>query len=74
MRPLQDGDIVNVDVSVCVGGFHADLNETYLVGAVDADSLRVVQCAFESLAAAVAVCRPDALYRSTVRRAPLMSA
>jgi methionyl aminopeptidase len=31
-RPLQDGDIVNLDVSVYKDGFHGDLNETYLVG------------------------------------------
>lgn len=31
-RPLQEGDIINVDVSVFKGGVHADLNETYCVG------------------------------------------
>jgi methionyl aminopeptidase len=27
LRPLEDGDIVNLDISVYIGGFHADLNE-----------------------------------------------
>jgi methionyl aminopeptidase len=63
MRPLQDGDIVNIDVSVYVGGFHSDLNETFFVGNVDADSVRLVKCAFEALAAAVADCRPNTLYK-----------
>jgi len=31
-RPLEEGDIVNIDVSVYVGGYHADLNETFFVG------------------------------------------
>lgn len=31
MRPLEDGDIVNLDISVYFGGYHADLNETFLV-------------------------------------------
>ena len=31
-RPLEDGDIVNLDVTVCLNGYHGDLNETYLVG------------------------------------------
>jgi Xaa-Pro aminopeptidase len=37
-RPLEEGDIVNVDISVYHNGYHADLNETFLVGKVDAES------------------------------------
>ena len=33
-RPLEEGDIVNVDISVYHNGYHADLNETFLVGKV----------------------------------------
>lgn len=63
-RELRDGDIVNIDVSVYKDGFHGDLNETFLVGgAVDASSRTLVKTAYESLAAAVALCRPGALYR-----------
>ncbi|EPY53872.1 methionine aminopeptidase Fma1 [Schizosaccharomyces cryophilus OY26] len=32
LRPLEDGDIINLDISVYHNGFHADLNETYYVG------------------------------------------
>lgn len=32
LRPLEEGDIVNVDVTVYKNGFHADLNETFCVG------------------------------------------
>ena len=44
-RPLVDGDIVNLDISIFTAeGFHADLNETYLVGgAVDEKSKRLVK-------------------------------
>jgi hypothetical protein len=38
-RPLQDGDIINVDVSVFVDGYHGDLSETFLVGKVDAEGM-----------------------------------
>jgi len=34
-RQLQDGDILNVDISVYYGGFHSDLNEMFLIGNVD---------------------------------------
>ena len=36
-RPLEKGDIVNVDISTFKYGYHADLNETFVVGEV-ADS------------------------------------
>jgi methionyl aminopeptidase len=62
-RELQDGDIVNVDISVYYNGYHADLNETFLVGNVDEKSVRLVKCAYESLAAAVAAVRPGQMYR-----------
>ena len=34
-RPLVDGDIVNVDVTVFIDGVHGDTNATFLVGRVD---------------------------------------
>lgn len=33
-RELQEGDIVNVDVTAYIGGWHGDLNETFAVGKV----------------------------------------
>ena len=33
-RPLEEGDIVNLDISVYKYGFNSDLNETYHVGKV----------------------------------------
>lgn len=62
-RPLEDGDIVNIDVSVYYDGFHADLNETFFVGKQSADSEKLVECAYNCLAAAVALCKPGTLYR-----------
>jgi methionyl aminopeptidase len=62
-RPLQDGDIINIDVSLYYDGFHADLNETYLVGNVDEAGRRLVQNARECLEKAIALVRPGTLYR-----------
>jgi methionyl aminopeptidase len=58
MRQLEDGDIVNVDVSVYYNGYHGDLNETFMVGAVDSKSAALVECAYRSLAAAIAIVKP----------------
>lgn len=63
MRPLQDGDIVNIDISVYYNGYHSDLNETFFVGNVDASGRNVVEAAYQTLAAAVAMVRPGTLYR-----------
>ena len=71
-REVQDGDIVNIDVTTYSrGGYHGDLNETFCVGNVDADGKRVVQTAFECLQAALAMVKPGTLYRdlgSTIHR------
>jgi len=63
-REIQDGDIVNIDVTTYnLGGYHGDLNETFCVGKVDADGQRLVRTAFECLASALALVRPGTLYR-----------
>lgn len=62
-RPLVDGDIINLDISIYHKGFHSDLNETYCVGNVDAKGRALVQCSHDCLAAAVALCKPGIMYR-----------
>jgi methionyl aminopeptidase len=62
-RAFEDGDIVNLDISVYKGGYHADLNETFLVGNVDADGVRLVKNAFDCLATAMELVRPGTMYR-----------
>ena len=54
-RPLQDGDILNIDVSLYHGGFHGDLNETYLVGNVDEAGQKLVQNTRECLQKAIEI-------------------
>ncbi len=55
LRPFQNGDIVNLDVTVYHRGHHSDLNETYLIGDVDEASVKLVETAYACLAAAVAM-------------------
>ncbi|XP_050282088.1 methionine aminopeptidase 1A-like isoform X1 [Quercus robur] len=62
-RKLEDGDIVNVDVTVYYKGVHGDLNETYFVGNVDEESRRLVQCTYESLEKAIAIVKPGVRFR-----------
>ncbi|WFD29573.1 methionyl aminopeptidase [Malassezia sp. CBS 17886] len=64
-RPLQDGDILNVDVTLFHHGFHGDLNATYPVGEkarADEGLMRVIRTARECLDAAIAICGPGMPY------------
>ncbi|KAK9476983.1 peptidase M24, structural domain-containing protein [Lipomyces japonicus] len=65
-RKFEDGDIANVDVTVYYKGFHADLNETYYVGAKalqDADSIKLVETTRECLDKAIEIVKPGMLFR-----------
>jgi methionyl aminopeptidase len=62
-RPIENGDIVNLDVSIYYNGFHADLNETFFIGDCDEDSHRLVRTAYNALQEAAKMIRPGTLYR-----------
>jgi methionyl aminopeptidase len=47
-RALEDGDIVNLDVTAYIGGVHGDTNATFLVGDVDPASRQLVRVTEES--------------------------
>ncbi len=42
-RPLVEGDIINIDVTIFHDGVHGDTNATFLVGEVDDESRRLVR-------------------------------
>ena len=60
---LQDGDIINIDVTVFLDGYHGDTSRTFLCGAVDAQVAALVEATRDALAAGIAVCRPGAPIR-----------
>lgn len=62
-RELQEGDIVNVDVSCYVDGVHADLNETLFVGTPGPEAINLVHTAYECLYAGIGMVRPGTFYR-----------
>jgi methionyl aminopeptidase len=43
-RPLEDGDIVNIDVSTYFNDCHGDLNETFMVSARLTTSMLTTGC------------------------------
>ncbi len=48
-RPLEDGDIVNIDITVFIGGVHGDTDATYLCGDVDEESRQLVERTREAM-------------------------
>jgi methionyl aminopeptidase len=62
-RPFEEGDIVNLDVSVYYDGFHSDLNEMFFVGKCSEDSHNLVRASYEALQAAAKMIRPGTMYR-----------
>lgn len=55
---LRDGDIVNIDVTTIVDGWHGDQSETVLIGSVSDEKLAVTQCAFDCLWLAIDAITP----------------
>ncbi len=45
---VQDGDIVNIDITAFVGGVHGDTNATFLAGSVDDESRLLVERTHEA--------------------------
>ncbi len=60
-RPLQDGDILNIDVSCILDGFFGDASRMVMIGDVSLDKRLVVEVSHECLKRAIAVCKPGAL-------------
>ncbi len=59
-RPLREGDIVNVDVTIFLNGFHGDCSQTVPVGEIDPASRKLLQVARECLDLGIAAIKPGA--------------
>ncbi len=57
---LQPGDIVNVDVTTCLGGLHGDTSATFVIGAAPPEAVRLVDVARRCREAGIAVVREGA--------------
>jgi methionyl aminopeptidase len=57
---LREGDIVNIDVSPLLGGWHGDTSRTFQVGAVSILAERLVKKAYEAMFAGINAVRPGA--------------
>ena len=56
-RVLREGDLLSVDVGVCLEGLHADAAATFPIGAVTTEARRLLAVTQEALAAGIAQAR-----------------
>jgi len=57
-RVLKDGDIVNIDHTVIVDGWHGDSSRMYAVGEINARAKKLVDVTYESLALGLEQVKP----------------
>ena len=57
-RVVEDGDIVNIDITGYLNGVHGDTNATFLAGDVDEESRLLVERTEESLRRAIRAVKP----------------
>jgi len=59
-KRLQDGDIVNIDITVIVDGWHGDTSRMYYVGKPSVKASRLVDATYRAMMAGIEVVRPGA--------------
>ncbi len=55
---LKDGDIVNIDITSIVNGWHGDQSETFIIGKGSEEAVAVTQAAFDCLYLAIEALTP----------------
>jgi methionyl aminopeptidase len=59
-KPLKEGDILNIDVTLIVDGWHGDSSRMYAVGTLKRAAERLIEVTLEALNRGIAVVRPGA--------------
>jgi len=57
-KPLKEGDIVNIDVTLILDGWHGDTSRMFTVGHVSRRAERLIEVTYEALLRGVAAVKP----------------
>jgi methionyl aminopeptidase len=60
-RPLQKGDIINIDVACVLDGYYGDCSAMVMIGPVDEEKKRVVEVSKECLRRSIEILKPGVL-------------
>lgn len=55
---LKDGDIINIDVTVILDGWHGDTSKTFAVGAVSSEAQKLIDVTYLSMMRAIDIVKP----------------
>jgi methionyl aminopeptidase len=59
-RPLRESDIVNIDVTLIVDGWHGDSSRMYPVGEISRKAERLIEVTYEAMMRGIAAVKPGA--------------
>lgn len=59
-KPLKSGEIINIDVTYIVDGWHGDSSRTFLVGDVPLKARKLVDATYEAMMLGIAEIKPGA--------------
>ena len=59
-KPLKDGDIVNIDVTLILNGWHGDTSRMYAVGEIPRRAERLIEVTYDAMMRGIAVIKPGA--------------
>jgi len=59
-KVLKDGDIVNIDITLVVDGWHGDTSRMYPVGCINRKAERLIEVTYAALMKGLAVIKPGA--------------
>lgn len=60
-RPLQEGDILNIDVTSILNGYYGDCSQMVAIGKISEEKQRVMDVSYECLTRAAALLKPGLL-------------
>lgn len=59
-KKLVEGDIINIDVTPIVDGWHGDTNRTFFVGKISIKARKLIEVTFEAMMRGIEVVKPGA--------------
>ncbi|MGI9415981.1 MAG: type I methionyl aminopeptidase [Hyphomicrobiales bacterium] len=59
-RALKEGDVLNIDVTLIVGGWHGDTSRMFPVGEIPRKAERLIEVTYEALMRGIAAVKPGA--------------
>lgn len=67
MRPLADGDIINIDITLFLDGVHGDCSKMVLVGNVDEEAKKLCEVTYDCMMRGIKTVRPGGRVRDIGR-------